>query len=77
MTMSKEIRYKNLVAKAKASCSTYEIGQETQPNQLYWCKECEEINLWTYWQGRNQLDADILLVGQDWGNPWADDSKTS
>ena len=33
-----------------------------------------QINLWTYWQGYqiNDIDekgVDILLVGQDWGNP--------
>lgn len=34
----------------------------------------DQINLWTYWQGY-QLDdidnkgVDIMLVGQDWGNP--------
>lgn len=71
--MSKETRYKNLVAKTKASYPVYDRNQVLQPSKLYWCKECEEINLWTYWQGRNHLDADILLVGQDWGNPWADD----
>ena len=33
------------------------------------CPDCEEINLWSYWQGGiDHLDADILLVGQDWGN---------
>lgn len=37
-------------------------------------KRGNQINLWTYWQGY-QLDnvdekgVDILLVGQDWGNP--------
>lgn len=32
------------------------------------CPDCEEINLWSYWQGgRDHLDAKILLVGQDWG----------
>ncbi len=32
------------------------------------CAQCEEINLWTYWQGGiDCLDADILLIGQDWG----------
>lgn len=34
---------------------------------------CQEINLWTYWQGRGYADntpeIDYLLVGQDWGNP--------
>lgn len=34
----------------------------------------DQINLWTYWQGYqyNDIDdkgIDILLVGQDWGNP--------
>ncbi len=34
----------------------------------------EHINLWTYWQGYQLKDidekgVDILLVGQDWGNP--------
>lgn len=76
MVISKETRYKNLVAKAKASYPVYDGNQELQPNELYWCKECKEINLWTYWQGRNHLDADILLVGQDWGNPWANDMES-
>ncbi|MBQ5317108.1 MAG: hypothetical protein J6I96_06100 [Oscillospiraceae bacterium] len=32
------------------------------------CKKCEEINLWTYWQGGiDCLDAEIVLMGQDWG----------
>ncbi len=36
--------------------------------QLEKCPDCEEINLWSYWQGgRSNLDAKILLVGQDWG----------
>ena len=34
----------------------------------------DQINLWTYWQGYQIKDidrkgVDILLVGQDWGNP--------
>ncbi|MBQ6893064.1 MAG: hypothetical protein IJN48_02560 [Clostridia bacterium] len=35
---------------------------------MIWCHECEEINLWAYWQG--SLNAKILLVGQDWGSPY-------
>lgn len=32
------------------------------------CDVCNEINLWTYWQGGiDNLNAKILLVGQDWG----------
>lgn len=30
--------------------------------------ECKEVNLWACWEGGiNHLNADILLVGQDWG----------
>ena len=34
----------------------------------------DQVNLWTYWQGYQLKDisekgVDILLVGQDWGNP--------
>lgn len=38
-------------------------------SELTWCDECREINLWTYWQGRGHLNAQIMLVGQDWGCP--------
>ena len=35
-----------------------------------------QINLWTYWQGYQIKDVDdgvdILLVGQDYGNPWSE-----
>ena len=29
-----------------------------------------ELNLWNYWQGSRTHKADIMLVGQDWGNPY-------
>lgn len=36
-------------------------------------KSGDQINLWTYWQGyqieKIEKGIDILLVGQDWGNP--------
>ena len=33
------------------------------------CDGCNEVNLWTYWEGgRDRLDAEIMLVGQDWGH---------
>lgn len=44
---------------------------------MYWCEDCEEINLWTYWQGRGNLDAKIMLVGQDWGCPWDESSQNT
>ena len=33
-----------------------------------WCPDCREINLWTYWQGKDAKDVKIVVVGQDWGN---------
>lgn len=36
---------------------------------LGWCSDCQEINLWAYWQGRDHFNPKILLVGQDWGAP--------
>ncbi len=39
-----------------------------------WCESCkDEINLWTYWQGRGNLSPDVLVVGQDWGRADKDD----
>lgn len=62
---TKEERYAWLVSEARAS-----YPRAGQPGELVWCDACrEEINLWTYWQGRGCLDPDILVVGQDWGNP--------
>ncbi len=29
--------------------------------------ECEEINLWTYWQGKGNYSPNVVVVGQDWG----------
>ncbi|MDD3137826.1 MAG: hypothetical protein PHX08_02495 [Lachnospiraceae bacterium] len=41
---------------------------------LKWCPECKEINLWTYWQGKKNLQAEILLLGQDWASAWEPNS---
>lgn len=42
--------------------------------RLLGCDFCEEINLWSYWEGgREHLDAKVLLVGQDWGTYISDD----
>ncbi len=52
-------------------------------------QDCDEwqhgnqINIWTYWQGFQYADSierkpiDILLVGQDWGNPRPDSVSLS
>lgn len=60
--ITKEARYSELIEKVKKS-------YQSNSNDLTWCDDCKEINLWTYWQGRGNLDARILLVGQDWGAP--------
>lgn len=66
----KETLYSELIAKVKASYDSYSSTEQEDELRLYWCEDCKEINLWTYWQGRNNLNAEIMLVGQDWGSPW-------
>lgn len=71
--LKKSERYQWLVAKAKASYPSSESGAA-----LTWCNDCEEeINLWTYWQGRNCLSPEILVVGQDWGCPTSKEGQSS
>ena len=66
---SKEAAYAKLV---KAVQEDYrnrpkpETKDGKEPIYVHKCKyEGKRINLWSYWQG--SLDADILVVGQDWG----------
>ena len=63
----KEARYQALVEKALLSYASYDGPPDGKNPRLSWCDACQEINLWTYWQGRGNLNAPILLVGQDWG----------
>lgn len=63
----KEARYQALVEKARLSYASYDGPPDGKNPRLSWCNVCQEINLWTYWQGRGNLNAPILLVGQDWG----------
>lgn len=70
MSSSKETAYRALIHDARNS-------YESKNLSLYWHPDCEEINLWTYWQGRNCLDAKIMLVGQDWGAPTDDSAETT
>ena len=44
--------------------------------EMKWYEGCHQINLWTYWQGIDAEDVDILVVGQDWGKPNWDDNIT-
>lgn len=66
--MTKNDRYQQLIADVRADYPHREPVRGNGIPALHWCKECEQINLWTYWQG--SLDAKIMLVGQDWGSPW-------
>ena len=77
MRMTKQERYRQLIADVKASYPEYSDGVREAPLSLFRCDECEEINLWTYWQGRGNLNAPIMLVGQDWGCPWDESAKTT
>ncbi len=68
----KKMRYADVVSEA---INMERAGSAKVPFQQ--CKLWEQgnqINLWTYWQGYQLKDidtkgVDILLVGQDWGNP--------
>ena len=73
MQYIKEKAYSSMVSRVKQSYPAHEEMPETEGLRLYWCDDCEEINLWTYWQGRRNLTPEIVLVGQDWGCPWNPD----
>lgn len=67
--LSKQERYDWLVEKARKS---YPFVDKESQVEFIWCDDCEnEINLWTLWQGKGCLKPEILLVGQDWGNPYS------
>ncbi len=69
----KQIRYQTLCADMKKYHSSLAKKDRTfiidkKKVTMEHCDFCDEVNLWTYWQGRNHLNASILVVGQDWGN---------
>lgn len=66
--MDKERKYQELIADVKQFYESDKKLHEHEKLYLTWWDKCEEINLWTYWQGRGNLNARIMLVGQDWGN---------
>ena len=43
--MSKNDQYRQLIADVRTA-------YQSEQRELKWCDECQEINLWTYWQGR-------------------------
>lgn len=70
MNDSKEKQYRDLIEEVKSHYAPYDPSFCQDNIKLFWYDGCQEINLWTYWQGRNNLDAKIMLVGQDWGSVW-------
>lgn len=72
MTYSEKVKsYRQLIENIKncPKLSDCNSSRSSKAIQLEKCPFCSEVNLWSYWQGGiNNLDADILLVGQDWGN---------
>ena len=77
------MRYEEVVKKAKEEIAdrlakdTYKSGSVTYIKCDAWMAG-DQINLWTYWQGHQIKDlengVDIMLVGQDWGNPSNNDA---
>lgn len=70
--------YRTLVDRAKEVCrarvkeGSYGNGKIKFTDCDTWLTDkCNEINLWTYWQGHGLTDfsdVKIMLVGQDWGS---------
>lgn len=59
-------KYEALVRKVNSCPNIVECSKKLK---MSLCPGCNEVNLWTYWEGgRDRLDAEILLVGQDFGH---------
>lgn len=77
LKQEKSEKYKDLIEEVKADYKQREIDSAKDNNNnnlgLRWCDYCNEINLWTYWQGYGYADktpnVKIMVVGQDFGNP--------
>lgn len=65
--MDKKAEYDKLIMDVKASYQKLNEDKNSDGVYMTWCDDCQEINLWTYWQGRGCLNPKIMLVGQDWG----------
>lgn len=65
--MDKKDEYDKLIMDVKASYQKFPEDKNSDGVYMIWCDDCQEINLWTYWQGQGCFDPKIMLVGQDWG----------
>ena len=56
--------------------SQNEMKVKNKDKDVYmrWFDYCNEINLWTYWQGINVFNPKIMVLGQDWASPFADEA---
>lgn len=64
--MTKEEKYKLLVERRKGCEKCFNCGL-VNPSQIKNGEyDSEQIGPWTQWQGN--LEADIIIVGQDWGS---------
>lgn len=76
--MEKDIRqdeYRNLCEYVKGAYKEIEATNiqmygDKDTTYMKGYEPCDEINLWTYWQGRGVYNPRILLIGQDWGSPF-------
>ncbi len=65
--------YKNLISEARAYYESKPLELRNIQNgkdifDFVWCKGlCNEINLWTYWQGAGVDNPEVIIVGQDLG----------
>lgn len=64
---SKQQQYENLVRDVAACqlCDAIKIKNKQDIIELTHDRSRRHINIWAHWQG--SLDAEILLIGQDWG----------
>ena len=61
---TKQSKYRNLIERVKTSYPARNPSDDGNEPRLYWCDDCEEINLWTYWQGKGNLDAKSCWLGR-------------
>lgn len=71
----KEKEYRELchyVKRAYKELEAYNVKMHAGTDMTYMrgYDLCDEINLWTYWQGRGVYNPKIMLIGQDWGCPF-------
>lgn len=64
-----------LVYDESADNKPYFTSWESFRDKSWYEKAGEEVNLWTFWQGRGHKNVEIMVVGQDWGNPTAEKNE--